>query len=103
MVAAQAAHRDVSTIEDENTIATNTCLSENEKKDVLQKVFNMAASNGDIDRIQHILNGKAKSYVDIDAPDEEGSTPLIYASCFVRILRFFYSFMHLKSYWKVGG
>ena len=37
----------------------------------------------DVERIERILRGKAKAYVDIDAPDEEGTAPLIYASCFV--------------------
>jgi hypothetical protein len=56
-----------------------------EKKDILQKALNMAASNGDVERIERILKGKAKEFVDIDAPDEEGTAPLIYASCFVSL------------------
>lgn len=83
MLAAQAAHRDGSAIEDEEAVASNEKLSKNEKKDILQKALNMAASNGDVERIQRILSGKAKELVDIDAPDEEGTAPLIYASCFV--------------------
>ena len=86
MLAAQAAHRDGSASEDEDIIAMSTDLSEAEKKDLLQKALNMAASNGDVDRIKRILNGKAKQFVDLDAPDEEGTAPLIYASCFVRFL-----------------
>ncbi|KHJ34714.1 putative dil domain-containing protein [Erysiphe necator] len=82
MLAAQAAHRDVFIDGDEDSIANNDNLSDAEKKKTLQKSLNMAASNGDIDRIQCILNGKAKEYVDINAPDEEGTTPIIYASCF---------------------
>lgn len=83
MLAAQAAHRDGSVSEDENAVVSNDKLSEVEKKDILQKALNMAASNGDVERIQRILSGKAKDYVDINAPDEEGTAPLIYASCFV--------------------
>jgi hypothetical protein len=83
MLAAQAAHRDGSASEDEDAVASDEKLSEDEKKDILQKALNMAASNGDVERIQRILGGKAKQYVDIDAPDEEGTAPLIYASCFV--------------------
>jgi hypothetical protein len=85
MLAAQAAHRDGSASEDEDAVASDEKLSEDEKKDILQKALNMAASNGDVERIQRILNGKAKQYVDIDAPDEEGTAPLIYASCFVSL------------------
>lgn len=86
MLAAQAAHREGSAYEDEETIATSEDLSELEKKDLLQKALNMAASNGDVDRIHRILGGKANSFVDLDAPDEEGTAPLIYASCFVSII-----------------
>ena len=83
MLAAQAAHRDGSASEDEEAVASSDKLSDDEKKEVLQKALNMAASNGDVERIQRILSGKAKAFVDVNAPDEEGTAPLIYASCFV--------------------
>lgn len=83
MLAAQAAHRDGSASEDESAIATNEKLSESDKKTQLQKALNMAASNGDMERIERILGGEARSFVDLDALDEEGSPPIIYASCFV--------------------
>jgi predicted chitinase len=84
MLAAQAAHReDGFAAEDEDEIAKSEALSAVEKKDMLQKALNMAASNGDVERIQRLVNGKAKDYVDVNAPDEEGTAPLIYASCFV--------------------
>lgn len=83
MLAAQAAHRDVTADEDVDAIAGNEKLSENEKKDLLQKALNMSASNGDVDTINTILRGKAKAFVDLNASDEEGTSPLIYASCFV--------------------
>ncbi|KAI9772190.1 MAG: hypothetical protein M1839_002508 [Geoglossum umbratile] len=83
MLAAQAAHRDGFATEDEDEIAQSERLPATEKRDALQKALNMAASNGDVERIQRIVNGKAKEYVDLDAPDEEGTAPLIYASCFV--------------------
>jgi hypothetical protein len=83
MLAAQAAHRDGSASEDEDAVAGDDKLSEEEKRDVLQKALNMAASNGDVERIRRILGGKAKGFVDVNAPDEEGTSPLIYASCFV--------------------
>jgi hypothetical protein len=86
MLAAQGRHRDGSASEDEDAVAASDKLSGDEKKDILQKALNMAASNGDVERIERILKGPAKVYVDIDAPDEEGTAPLIYASCFVRNL-----------------
>ncbi|TVY32485.1 Dilute domain-containing protein, partial [Lachnellula subtilissima] len=82
MLAAQAAHRDGSASEDEDAVAGDDKLSESEKRDALQKALNMAASNGDVERIRRILGGKAKDFVDVNAPDEEGTSPLIYASCF---------------------
>ncbi|KAI9746155.1 MAG: hypothetical protein M1818_000836 [Claussenomyces sp. TS43310] len=82
MLAAQAAHRDNTASEDEDALAVDERLSHNKKREVLQKALNMAASNGDVERIERILGGKAKAFVDIDAADEEGTAPLIYASCF---------------------
>ena len=84
MLAAQAAHReDGSAGEDEDSIAVDPKLSTEEKRDMLQKALNMAASNGDVERIQRLVGGKAKDFVDVNAPDEDGTAPLIYASCFV--------------------
>lgn len=86
MLAAQAAHSSGPGFEDEAAIAANEELSEDEKKKMLQKALNMAASNGNVTQVNRILAGKAKDYVDINAPDEDGTPPLIYASCFVRLL-----------------
>lgn len=81
MLAAQAAHSSGPGFEDEAAIAANEELSEDEKKKMLQKALNMAASNGNVTQVNRILAGKAKEYVDINAPDEDGTPPLIYASC----------------------
>lgn len=49
MLAAQAAHRDDgSDIEDEDAVAANNALTDEKKKEILQKALNMAASNGDV-------------------------------------------------------
>ncbi|KAJ9610669.1 hypothetical protein H2200_005446 [Cladophialophora chaetospira] len=83
MVAAQAHHRqDGSPGQDEDAIATDGKITDEEKKETLQKSLNMAASNGDVSRVQKLVGGKAKQYVDVNLPDEEGTVPLIYASCF---------------------
>ncbi|KIW53616.1 hypothetical protein PV05_09171 [Exophiala xenobiotica] len=83
MVAAQAQHReDGSPGQDEDAIATDDSLSPDEKKEILQKSLNMAASNGDVARIRKLVGGTAKEFVDVNQPDEEGTVPLIYASCF---------------------
>lgn len=83
MLAAQAAHREVDSLAaDEETIATDEKRSDQEKKDILQRSLNMAASNGDVERVEKLVHSKAKDYVDVNMPDEEGTVPLIYASCF---------------------
>lgn len=83
MLAAQAAHQAAPAFENEDEVVNSETLSETEKKEKLQKALNMAASNGDVDRIRKLLDGKAKQYLDLDAEDEDGTPPLIYASCFV--------------------
>ncbi|KAL4870979.1 hypothetical protein BDV12DRAFT_165036 [Aspergillus spectabilis] len=83
MLAAQAAHREVDSVDaDEEAIATDETLTEDRKKEILQRSLNMAASNGDVERVRKLVQGKAKDYVDVNMPDEEGTVPLIYASCF---------------------
>ena len=84
MLASQAAHReDESAAGDEDTIPTNKEIPETKKRSILQRLLHMAASNGDLERVRKLLHGAAKDYVDVNAPDEEGTAPIIYASCFV--------------------
>ncbi len=83
MLAAQAAHS-AGGFQDEDAIATDEKLSTGEKKEMLQKALTMAASNGNVESVTKILEGKAKEFVDVNTPDEDGTPPLIYASCFVR-------------------
>ena len=84
MLAAQAAHReDGSAAGDEEAIVADKKMSDPEKKIMLQKSLHNAASNGDVDQVGRLLKGAARKYVDINGPDEEGTAPIIYASCFV--------------------
>lgn len=84
MLAAQAAHREVDSLDaDEEAIAADKKLADGRKREVLQRSLNMAASNGDVERVGKLVQGKAKGYVDVNMSDEEGTVPLIYASCFV--------------------
>lgn len=86
MLAAQAAHREMDSLgTDDDDIALDDKLSDEEKKSILQKSLNMAASNGDVVRVRKLVNGHAHQYVDVNKPDEEGTVPLIYASCFVSV------------------
>lgn len=84
MLAAQAAHRhdEGPASGDEEQIIKDEKLTEAEKRELLQKSLNMAASNGDVKKIRRLISGDARTFIDINAPDEEGTAPLIYASCF---------------------
>lgn len=86
MLASQAAHReDEIDVGDEDTVLTNNDIPEARKRAILQRLLHMAASNGDLERVRKLIHGASKSYVDVNAPDEEGAAPIIYASCFVSI------------------
>ena len=84
MLAAQAAHREEgSAAQDEDAIVRDKKMSDSDKKVMLQKSLHNAASNGDVEQVGRLLSGPARKYVDINGPDEEGTAPIIYASCFV--------------------
>lgn len=67
---------------DEAKVVADEKLSHEEKKEALQGLFTLAASNGELERVKRLLDGKAREYIDIDAVDAEGTPPLVYASCF---------------------
>ncbi|KAL9623543.1 MAG: hypothetical protein Q9160_002224 [Pyrenula sp. 1 TL-2023] len=74
MLAAQAAHReDVAESHNEEAIADDPRLEAQEKRRSLQKSLNMAASNGDVERINRLTTGKAQGFVDVNQVDEEGT------------------------------
>lgn len=84
MLQAQAAaHQAGQGLEDEQAVANDDKLTDSEKKDMLQRALTMAASNGDVAKVKKLLSGRAKSFADVNASDEDGTPPLIYASCFV--------------------
>lgn len=84
MLQAQAAANQAGQgLEDEQAIINDEKLPEPEKKDMLQKALTMAASNGDAEKVKRLVNSSAKSLIDVNAADEDGTPPLIYASCFV--------------------
>lgn len=83
MLAAQAQHHGRDGLVDADAVAGDEKLEEDEKKKILQKALAMAASNGDIGEVKKILGGNAKPFVNVNAPDDDGTPPLVYASCFV--------------------
>ncbi|KAF9974427.1 hypothetical protein BGZ65_008730, partial [Modicella reniformis] len=56
-------------------------LSDKDKKIRMSKLFSRAASNGDMNRVADMLDN-FRDWIDIEAQDEDGTTPLIYAACF---------------------
>lgn len=63
-------------------VVDDSSLSKEEKSEQLQSLFSRAASNGDIQCVRSILQGRAREFIDLDAEDEDGITPLIHAACF---------------------
>lgn len=58
------------------------------KEKRLSEILCRAASHGDIQTIQHMMmNERLRPFINVDATDDEneGSTPLIYASCFGKL------------------
>ena len=66
----------------EEKVVLDESLSQQEKQGILQDAIIMASSNGDSQKIKELLNGPAKSIIDVNRPDMDGTPPLIYASCF---------------------
>ncbi|CAJ0829907.1 13068_t:CDS:2 [Entrophospora sp. SA101] len=66
---------------DESLIISNESLSEDEKRTKINKIFSRVVSNGNAEQVSKLLEN-AKKYIDLDAQDEDGTTPLIYAACF---------------------
>ncbi|KAI9725158.1 MAG: hypothetical protein M1828_003500 [Chrysothrix sp. TS-e1954] len=83
MLAQQAAHREDG-VEgaDEEAIAKDKDMSDTNRKQILQKSLIMASSNGESERLGRLLEGSAKQYIDLNASDDDGTPPLIYAACF---------------------
>ncbi|KAF9213856.1 hypothetical protein BGZ59_004724 [Podila verticillata] len=56
-------------------------IPDKDKRIKLSKLFSRAASNGDMNRVADMLDN-FRDWIDIEAQDEDGTTPLIYAACF---------------------
>ncbi|ERF75225.1 hypothetical protein EPUS_00017 [Endocarpon pusillum Z07020] len=85
MLAVQAQHYQEdgpNSAEAEDAVTIDDKLSREEKTSVLQKSLIMAASNGNVNRVNRLVNGAAKEFVDVNALDDDGTGALVYASCF---------------------
>lgn len=71
--------------EDEEQVIDRDDIDDKTKRAKMTKLFCRAASTGDVDKVTQLLGGRYRSYIDIDARDEDGTTPLIYAACFGKV------------------
>lgn len=61
-------------------------LDDTQKQQKMTRLFSRAASTGDLERVTRLLEDKTfRPWIDIDAKDEDGTTPLIYAACFGKV------------------
>ncbi|KAF9585863.1 hypothetical protein BGW38_000382 [Lunasporangiospora selenospora] len=56
-------------------------IPDQDKRVKMSKLFSRASSNGDMNRVADMLDN-FRDWIDIEAQDEDGTTPLIYAACF---------------------
>ena len=83
MLAAQTRLKeDTVTPGNEEKILQIKTLSDAEKKELLHNALTMAASNGDAERLRQLLCGPIRSLFDVNGSDNDGTPPIIYASCF---------------------
>ena len=72
-------------LEDDDTLIHRTDLDDATKRRKMTKLFCRAATTGDVDKVTQWLDEPYRAYIDIDARDQDGTTPLIYAACFGKI------------------
>ncbi|KAI8143109.1 hypothetical protein BJV82DRAFT_515389 [Fennellomyces sp. T-0311] len=71
---------------DEQAVIDRADLDDNAKRTKMNKVFSRAASGGNVAQVTQLLNDdRYRPYIDIDAKDDDGATPLIYAACFGKV------------------
>lgn len=73
---------------DDERIVDQSDVDDSVKRIKMNKLFSRAASSGDLERLELFISGdgnKYKQYIDVNVKDEDGTTPLIYASCFGKI------------------
>ncbi|EME42706.1 hypothetical protein DOTSEDRAFT_175966 [Dothistroma septosporum NZE10] len=83
LLASQARRNEDPGEAEEDEILNDEQRSREQKTQELQLLLSRAARNGETARVQRLVQSNAASrYIDIDAPDSDGSPPLLYASCF---------------------
>lgn len=71
---------------DDERVIDRTDLDDAAKRQRMNKLLSRAASSGDLAKVNHLLKDeRLRAYIDVDAKDEDGATPLIYAACFGKV------------------
>ncbi|KAI7886972.1 hypothetical protein K492DRAFT_139946 [Lichtheimia hyalospora FSU 10163] len=71
--------------DDDESVIDRDDVDDKTKRAKMTKLFCRAASTGDVTKVTQLLRGRYRPYIDIDARDEDGTTPLIYAACFGKV------------------
>ncbi|KAJ1986406.1 hypothetical protein H4R33_003377 [Dimargaris cristalligena] len=69
-------------IDDERTIIADKTLTRAEKQEKVTQLFSRACANGQVPRVKQLWDSVGPEFIDLNAKDEDGTTPLINAACF---------------------
>ncbi|KAI9310141.1 hypothetical protein BX666DRAFT_2011308 [Dichotomocladium elegans] len=77
---------DIDETEDNESLVERTDIDAETKQRKMNKLFARAVSSGQTDRVAQLLTDPDfRKFIDINAKDEDGTTPLIYAACFGKV------------------
>ncbi|KAJ1969263.1 hypothetical protein IWQ62_000734 [Dispira parvispora] len=68
--------------DDEKAIIADKTLTRSEKQERITQMLSRFCSNGNVQRVKQLWDTLGPEYVDLNAKDEDGTTPLISAACF---------------------
>ena len=86
---------------DEAKVVADDKLSHEEKREALQGLFTLATSNGELERVKRLLEGKAREYIDIDGVDAAHKLAILAALAFGRPVDF--SAVHVEGIREVSA
>lgn len=71
---------------DDERIVDRDDVSDAIKRRKMNTLLSRSASSGDTAKVNQLLSDpKLRAYIDVDAKDDDGGTPLIYAACFGKV------------------
>ncbi|KAJ1980466.1 hypothetical protein H4R34_002447 [Dimargaris verticillata] len=69
-------------MDDEKSILDDKTLTRDEKQDKITQLFSRACANGQVQRVKQLWESLGPQYIDLNAKDDDGTTPLINTACF---------------------